>query len=56
MIIILLVHNQVGARDATFNDFVDAVKQKDGNSEDCRYAILDYEFTLEAQGTEASQR
>ena len=56
VIIILLVHNQVGARDATFNDFVDAVKQKDGNSEDCRYAILDYEFTLEAQGTEASQR
>ena len=47
---------QVGARDATFNEFIDAVKQKDGSSEDCRYAILDYEFTLEAQGTEASQR
>merc|ERR1712126_720099 len=43
-------------RDATFNEFIDAVKQKDGSSEDCRYAILDYEFTLEAQGTEASQR
>jgi len=51
-----IVVDKVGARDATFNDFVDAVKQKDGNSEDCRYAILDYEFTLEAQGTEASQR
>ena len=47
---------QVGARDATFNEFIDAVKQKDGGAEDCRYAILDYEFTLEAQGTEASQR
>ena len=56
MIVIFTFHTQVGARDATFNDFVDAVKQKDGNSEDCRYAILDYEFTLEAQGTEASQR
>jgi len=56
VIVIFIFHTQVGARDATFNDFVDAVKQKDGNSEDCRYAILDYEFTLEAQGTEASQR
>jgi|DeetaT_10_FD_contig_31_1688138_length_763_multi_4_in_0_out_0_1 cofilin len=51
-----IVVDKVGERSATFNDFVDAVKQKDGNSEDCRYAILDYEFTLEAQGTEASQR
>jgi hypothetical protein len=46
----------VGARDATFNDFMDAIKQKDGGSEDCRYAILDYEFKLEAQGTEAAAR
>lgn len=51
-----IVVDQVGARDAKFEQFVDAVKQKDGASEDCRYAILDYEFTLEAQGTEASQR
>jgi len=51
-----IVVDKVGARDATFNEFIDAVKQKDGSSEDCRYAILDYEFTLEAQGTEASQR
>lgn len=48
--------DKVGARDATFNDFMAAIKQKDGGSEDCRYAILDYEFKLEAQGTEASQR
>lgn len=51
-----IVVDKVGARDAKFEEFVDAVKQKDGSSEDCRYAILDYEFTLEAQGTEASQR
>lgn len=51
-----IVVDKVGARDAKFEEFVDAVKQKDGASEDCRYAILDYEFTLEAQGTEASQR
>jgi len=51
-----IVVDKVGARDATFNEFIDAVKQKDGGAEDCRYAILDYEFTLEAQGTEASQR
>jgi cofilin len=48
--------DKVGARDSTFDDFIDAVKQKDGGSEDCRYAILDYEFKLEAQGTEAAQR
>jgi len=52
-----IVVDKVGARDATFNEFIDAVKQKDtSGAEDCRYAILDYEFTLEAQGTEASQR
>jgi len=51
-----IVVDKVGDRSAKFNDFVDAVKQKDGASEDCRYAILDYEFTLEGQGTEASQR
>lgn len=49
--------DQVGPRSATFNDFLDAIKQKDeSGAEDCRYAILDYEFTLEAQGTEASAR
>jgi len=45
-----------GARDASFSDFVDAMRQKDGNNDDCRYGVLDYEFTLEAQGTEASHR
>lgn len=52
-----IVVDKVGERSASFNDFVEAVKQKDASgAEDCRYAILDYEFTLEAQGTEASQR
>lgn len=52
-----IVVDKVGERSATFSDFVAAVKQKDAaGAEDCRYAILDYEFTLEAQGTEASQR
>jgi len=51
-----IVIDKEGPRDASFSDFVDAVKQKDGDKEDCRYAVLDYEFTLEAQGTEASNR
>lgn len=52
-----IVVDKVGERSASFSDFVEAVKQKDAaGAEDCRYAILDYEFTLEAQGTEASQR
>lgn len=49
--------DKCGDRNATFADFVAALKQKDADGgDDCRWGILDYEFTLEAQGTEASQR
>jgi len=51
-----IVVDKKGPRDASFSDFVDAMRQKDGNNDDCRYGVLDYEFTLEAQGTEASNR
>jgi len=51
-----IVVDKKGPRNATFSDFVDAMRQKDGNNDDCRYGVLDYEFTLEAQGTEASHR
>jgi len=51
-----IVVDKKGPRDASFSDFVDAMRQKDGNNDDCRYGVLDYEFTLEAQGTEASHR
>lgn len=45
--------DQVGERSATVGDFFDALKIAD---KDCRYGVLDYEFTHEAEGTGASKR
>merc|ERR1712176_827115 len=32
------------------------LKAKDGDCDDCRYAIYDYEYVVNAQGTEPSYR
>jgi len=48
--------DKIGDRDAKYDDFLVDLKQKEGESDDCRYAIFDYEYVVEAQGTEASYR
>jgi len=48
--------DQIGERNATYDQFLEALKQKDGDNEDCRYAIYDFEYVVESQGTEASFR
>jgi len=47
---------KVGDRSQTIADFFEALQVSEGDKKDCRYGVLDYEFTHEAQGTGASQR
>jgi len=48
--------DKIGERSANYDAFLEDLKQKDGDNDDCRYAIYDYEYTVESQGTEASFR
>jgi len=48
--------DKIGDRDSKYDDFLTDLKQKDGANDDCRYAIYDYEYIVESQGTEASHR
>ena len=50
------VRLQKGAVEASYDDFLDDLKQKDGEEDDCRYAIYDYKFIFNTQGTEPSAR
>jgi len=48
--------DKVGDRDNTYDQFLDDLMVKDGDADDCRYAIYDYEYVVNAQGTEPSHR
>lgn len=47
---------QIGDREADYEAFLVDLKQKDGEADDCRYAIYDYEYVINSQGTEPSYR
>ena len=47
---------QVGPREADYDAFLGDLIAKDGEADDCRYAIYDFEFTVQTQGTEALNR
>ena len=47
---------KIGDRDATYDQFLVDLCVKDGEADDCRYAIYDYEYVVKTQGTEASNR
>ena len=47
---------QIGDRESTYDQFLADLCVKDGDADDCRYAIYDYEYVVHAQGTEASHR
>jgi len=40
-----------GALDSTYDEFLVDLKAKDGDEDDCRYAIYDYHYTVNTQGT-----
>ncbi len=52
----LLFRFQVGERDNTWDQFCDDIQVKDGDNDDCRYAVYDYDYVQQAEGTEASYR
>jgi hypothetical protein len=47
---------QVGERSNTWDQFMDDIQVKDGDNDDCRYAVYDYDYVQQAEGTEASYR
>ena len=51
-----LVILQIGDRESNYDAFLADLCVKDGDADDCRYAIYDYEYVVHAQGTEASHR
>merc|ERR1712012_985865 len=48
--------DKVGPREADYDTFLGDLIAKDGEADDCRYAIYDFEFTVQTQGTEALNR
>ena len=47
---------QTGDRNNSYETFLEDVQVKDGENDDCRYAVYDYDYVVEAEGTEASHR
>ena len=47
---------QTGERGNSYETFLDDLQVKDGDNDDCRYAVYDYDYVQEAEGTEASYR
>ena len=45
---------QTGDRDNSYGDFLNDLMQKDGDNDDCRYAVYDYEYSLMAEGAESA--
>ena len=37
---------QVGTRDSSYSDFLVDLHQKEGDSEDCRYGLYDYDYQV----------
>ena len=45
---------QVGVRDSSYSDFLVDLHQKEGESEDCRYGLYDYDYQFNPDGTEST--
>ena len=50
----LLLMLQVGVRDSSYSDFLVDLHQKEGESEDCRYGLYDYDYQFNPDGTEST--
>lgn len=48
--------DKIGDRDNNYDQFLEDLMAKDGDADDCRYAIFDYEYVVHSQGTEPSNR
>lgn len=47
---------QTGDRNNSYDTFTEELQVKDGDNDDCRYAVYDYDYVQQAEGTEASYR
>ena len=47
-------HVQVGVRDSSYSDFLVDLHKKEGDSEDCRYGLYDYDYQFNPDGTEST--
>merc|ERR1712117_527351 len=48
--------DKTAPRESTWEQFQDDIQVKDGENDDCRYAVYDYDYVQQAEGTEASYR
>lgn len=48
--------DKIGTRDSTYEEFLTDVMAKDGEADDCRYAIYDFEYVVTSAGAENSNR
>lgn len=51
-----IVLDKVGDRANSYEDYLGDLQQKDGNADDCRYAVYDYEYTITPEGAEATNK
>jgi len=45
---------KVGERSNSYADFLEDLQKKDGESEDCRYGLYDYEYQFNPDGAEST--
>jgi len=47
---------KIGERNSGYNDYLTDLKQKDGESDDCRYGLYDYDYIYSPDGAESINR
>ena len=45
---------KVGDRNNSYQDFLNDLHQKDGDADDCRYGVYDYDYQFNPDGAEAT--
>ena len=48
--IFISLNVQVGVRDSSYSDFLVDLHKKEGDSEDCRYGLYDYDYQVTFEG------
>ena len=44
----------MGDRNNSYQDFLNDLHQKDGDADDCRYGVYDYDYQFNPDGAEAT--
>ena len=51
--VMLILALQVGDRNNSYQDFLNDLHQKDGDADDCRYGVYDYDYQFNPDGAES---